>query len=534
MKNLQIDPCYKFLISSGHKISPKRLCEPFLIKKYPEEYQDILDYAIKIGIEDLPFNQKVYHRIYNLEKILCENCQEKIPGFLDFKRGYGKNCSSKCSNNSKNVQDKKRNSYLERYGVDNPSKSQKVIDKIQKTFENNYGDNPFKLKEFQEKIKKTNLEKYGTEQVRSNGSIYWIEKNKIDEDKFREKYNNLNIIKYSPEKWGECKIRCNECNQDYIIPKYLLTQRVNDKILICTQCNPIGSSKETYIEGFIENILIELNLDYIKKDRKFLENGKELDFLIPDKKIAIEVNGIYWHSADFVSNTYHLDKTEICLSKGIKLLHIFEDDILFRPKLVFSRLASILGKCTNRIYARNCKIKKLDIKECNEFLEENHLQGKCGSAVKIGLIHNNILISVMTFGKLRKSLGSNNIDGYWELVRFSNKNGFAIPGGASKLLKWFIDIYKPLSIETFCDRKWSPDGNFYEKIGFTFLNNTNPNYWYYQKDSYVKRHRYTFRKDLLVAQGYDPNKTEKEIMKERGFLTVYDCGNSKWKMEIRK
>ena len=82
--------------------------------------------------------------------------------------------------------------------------------------------------------------------------------------------------------------------------------------------------------------------------------------------------------------------------------------------------------------------------------------------------------------------------------------------------------------------KWYPDGNFYEKIGFTFLNNTNPNYWYYQKDSYVKRHRYTFRKDLLVAQGYDPNKTEKEIMKERGFLTVYDCGNSKWKMEIRK
>jgi hypothetical protein len=40
--------------------------------------------------------------------------------------------------------------------------------------------------------------------------------------------------------------------------------------------------------------------------------------------------------------------------------------------------------------------------------------------------------------------------------------------------------------------------------------------------------RFGFRKSVLVKEGYDPGKTEREIMAERGFSRIYDCGTMVW------
>ena len=53
------------------------------------------------------------------------------------------------------------------------------------------------------------------------------------------------------------------------------------------------------------------------------------------KNIAIEFDGLFWHNdKSGKSNNYHLMKTELCNSKNIHLIHIFEDEWLYKQDIV--------------------------------------------------------------------------------------------------------------------------------------------------------------------------------------------------------
>jgi hypothetical protein len=185
----------------------------------------------------------------------------------------------------------------------------------------------------------------------------------------------------------------------------------------------------------------------------------------------------------------------------------------------------------NKIFARKTEIREIDNnKLIRDFLETNHIQGFVGSSVKIGLFYNNDLVSIMTFGKKRLSMGNKlNINDEYEMLRFCNKLNTSVIGGASKLLKYFIKTYSPKSILTFADRRYS-QGKLYEKLSFEFIGNTEPNYWYFKAHEYILHYRFKFRKDVLVKEGYDPTKTEQQIMAERDYNRIYDSGNMKFKL----
>ena len=237
---------------------------------------------------------------------------------------------------------------------------------------------------------------------------------------------------------------------------------------------------------------------------------------------------MFWHSNKFKKNDYHLNKTEECEKQGIQLLHIFEDEWINKQEIVKSVIKSKLNILENIIYGRKCIVKKVDNELCSNFLNKNHLQGNIGSSVKLGLFYNDELISVMTFGKKRISMGNKvNVDYEYEMYRFCNKINYKIHGGASKLLNYFIKTYQPKSILTFADRRYS-NGIFYEKLGFQFQYKTKPNYFYILPGEIKKHYRFKFRKDVLVKEGYDSLKTEFQIMDECGYLRIYDCGSIKF------
>lgn len=430
-------------------------------------------------------------------------------------------CSEECRNQWNSTESNKKNR----------------IEKSQNSLTEKYGEKSiFSLDNFKKNRKKIYLEKFGVE-----SPMHLKENvNKLKET-IRKKHLNLLLPKlfenniellseYDKNKNGNTSqpyiFKCTSCNN--IFSSTLLG---SGKVPICRKCNPI--TKNSKLEQLIKDFLNEKNIYHITSDRKLLD-GKEIDIYIPNLKIGIEVNGNYFHSENGGDKTkyYHITKTILSNEQGIDLLQFYEDEILFKKDIILSKLSSKLNLNT-KIHARKCVIREISKKESTEFLNQNHLQGNSIDNIRFGLFLHNDLVSVMTFGKKRKSLGkTNNNFNEYELVRFSNKKFINVIGGFSKMLKYFIKNYNPSKIETFADIRWSgvnPIKTVYFKNGFKFIGKTPPNYWYIKNDKYSNRyHRFVFRKDVLVKEGYDKNLTEWEIMKIKGYDRIWDCGSLKF------
>jgi hypothetical protein len=133
-------------------------------------------------------------------------------------------------------------------------------------------------------------------------------------------------------------------------------------------------------------------------------------------------------------------------------------------------------------------------------------------------------------------MGSNAMENNYELLRFCNKLNTTVIGSFSKLLKYFIKNNNPEKILTYADIRWSgldETKTVYYKNGFKYIGLTPPNYWYLKIGEYNNRyHRYNFRKDILVKEGFDYNQTEFEIMRLKGYDRIWDCGNMKFELNF--
>ena len=318
------------------------------------------------------------------------------------------------------------------------------------------------------------------------------------------------------------KFRCFKCDtiSNYSL-QYINDSKVNYVNCICNRKS--GSSDEElsiveYIKSLgIKNIILN-SYDIIPP--------LEIDIYLPDYNIAIEYNGLYWHSekSSGKNKLYHKFKTDKCKTKNIRLIHIFSDEWEYKKDIVKNKIKSLLLK-NKKIYARKCIIKEINSNQAKDFYYKNHIQGGVNSKINIGLFYNNKIVACMSFSKPNITKKNKNYE--WELTRYCTEN--SIVGGASKIFSYFLKVYSPISIVSYCDLRYG-NGKMYEKLNFVHIGTTFPNYFYVEK--YKNRlHRYNFAKHKLVEQGHDPNKTEWEIMQELGYDRIWDCGHLKleWK-----
>lgn len=289
----------------------------------------------------------------------------------------------------------------------------------------------------------------------------------------------------------------------------------------CPACISYSSRAEQEIYDF----LISNGVTPIRNKKEGVDIF-EYDLFLPDKKIAIEHHGLYWHSDKFKDDNYHKNKRLASLKNGVRVIQIFSDEWTNKRDICESMLLNRVGICKTKIYARKCSIVELTSDECNIFLEKNHMQGMgVNAGIRLGLRYGNELVSVMTFCNYRRSLGMTSvIDGY-ELLRFSNKLNVSVIGGASRLFSYFRKKYSPTEVTSFCNLRWG-EGKMYTNIGMVKIKETAPNY-YYTKGS-VREERFKFTKHKLVEMGHSEAKTEREIMQELGYFRVYDCGHAKY------
>ena len=287
----------------------------------------------------------------------------------------------------------------------------------------------------------------------------------------------------------------------------------------CPKCGIIFSKSENEIYEYVKTIVGEENV--IKHDRLILK-GKEIDIYIPSLKIAIEYNGLLWHSQKYNKDkNYHLNKTESCKKQGIKLIQIFEDEYVNNKDIVLSKIAYILGKCENlpKIMARKCEIKEVTTDIAKPFLDKNHIQGFGSGTIYLGAYYNDLLMGIMAFKKEKD---------VWELTRFASNNQYVCQGIGGKLFKYFVTHYNPVEIKSFADRRWTVDeeNNLYIKLGFEFDGYVEPDYKYYNPEDGCKRqHKFGFRKARLNKKyGLPLTMTESEMTEKLGYIKVYDAG----------
>jgi hypothetical protein len=500
---------------------------------------------------------------------ICKTCQKTftISFYLRNKRTY---CSKKCANHDPEIINKmvasQTKTFKEKYGM-HPMKTEETKENLKKSVKATHGvEWASQIKGWYDTVKKNNLIKHGVEHYNNLDAIkktcmekYGV-KNYMQTEEYMKKYKKTCMKKYGvPHASQSKKFKVTHYKNMFdkfmdhpkfqnFKPLFKFTEyegasikkygfecrRCGDrkqhtldcgKSPICPSCDKNNSSffqKEIY--DFINNLFdkqknIEIN------DRRIL-SPKEIDIVIPDICLGIECNGLVWHSEVIgrKQKTYHLNKNISAMAKGYRLIHVFENEWYKKQEILKSMFRSILGKTPDRIHGRKCTIKTVHPDASSKFLNENHIQGVDHSSVKIGLYMNNELVSLMTFVKSRFD---KNIE--WELSRFCNKLNTHVNGGASKLLSHFIKIYNPNNIVSYSDRRYF-DGKLYVNLGFRFIANTRPSYFYIIDNYQTLQNRISWQKHLLHKNlnNFDPNLTEWENMKNNGFDRIWDCGNSKW------
>ena len=214
----------------------------------------------------------------------------------------------------------------------------------------------------------------------------------------------------------------------------------------CPRCATLAtvSNKEKEVRTFVES----LGLSPVYNDRTILQ-PMELDIYIPEKKLAIEFNGNYWHGENQKPNNYHYQKSLMCEQLGIRLIHIFEhewDDARQRP-ILENIIKHAAGFTSQTIYARKCSIEVRESKTLVDFFQTNNIQGFRGGKFAICLVYQGEVVMSYVMGHCFFGKGKYE----WEVIRGATKLGFTVIGGASKIMKYFITTYEPANCVYYID-----------------------------------------------------------------------------------
>ena len=317
--------------------------------------------------------------------------------------------------------------------------------------------------------------------------------------------------------------RCKHCNNVYA--DINLNNERQPSVNYCPDCCDRYTGPEKIIEQYLKSNGVEFKSHWRPK----WLSGKELDFYIPQYNLAIEVDGVFYHSeGGGKGRWYHVKKTDACEENGVHLVHIWDLEIRHKWEVVKDRLNALLLKNTRRIGGRTCEIAEIKTSIAREFLEKNHIQGFTPCSVYCGIRHKGILIGVAAFHKGRTSN-----PGEWELARYASSIGMHISGGMSKAIAWFQKNHPNVPLISYADRRWTSSmQNAYSR--FKYIRKTPPSYYYAYHTRIYRREKFMLKhlvKNPITANTYRPGMTERECCsKIPGLFKIWDCGQLLYRM----
>lgn len=479
--------------------------------------------------------------LYNFVYCNSKQCPRNKIKFVSFSVGYvfcGKANTCQCAKDSvsrkvkqtkllyddekkKSIKQKRQQTNIEKFGVANPFSDTNMI---QNSFLKKYGvTNPRKIESVNEKIKQTNLSRYGVDNPAKNHQV----REKISKNsrtnfflKIGKRVDNLHTPGFSCADYKGTKYFhtwiCNSCGSEFC------DRLVNGRTPICRKCYPYSQSDfENQVYDFVTSITGQ---KVIRNDKQTI-SPYELDIVIPDSSLAIECNGVYWHSElNGKHKNYHLNKTNLAKQQNYRLIHLTDINWKEKQNICKSIIRSALGK-NKRIYARNCEVNVAEKNKKDTFLQENHIQGTAPSSVNISLTHNGRIVALMTFGKSRFNKSAD-----WELIRYCQELNTTVVGGAARLFEHFKKLKEPDSVISYADKSIF-SGVMYEKLNFKYCHDSSPGYKYFNKKQKIKlENRIMYQKHKLpkILSNFNTELTEWENMVSNNYDRYWDCGNSVW------
>jgi very-short-patch-repair endonuclease len=467
-------------------------------KRFTRQYFERNNYAhiwdlVMINTGFLPDSSNMSHRIYALQNGInalhtCPTCKigiSRLVGKSLADISYSEFCSTKCMLKSE-------------------SRGKRISD----------GWNKIDKDAANEKRAATMTEKYGVAFNSQREEIHHIwERSKLDDQEVIDKLNN----------------------REWLIEQYEIMEKPSTVIaaeLFCDYDTVLSHLRQfgipirqyqnrSYLERMASEYVSTLVDGVINNDRKILA-PYELDVVIPEYKLAIEINGMYWHSLDHHASkeerNRHLYKTLSALNSGYTVLHILESEWNQQHEIVKSIISSRLGK-SETVFARKCEIVSLSRHDEHSFLKNNHIQGFVSSSVCYGLVCGGELVQLMSFGKPRF-----NKNYQWELLRSCAKLNTTVSGGAGRLLSHFRKNHMG-NIICYSDRRFG-EGLVYSKIGFTFKESLPPSYHYTDRKNAYSRYKFQKKQLSKLLKNFKEELTEEQNMFANGYRKIWDCGNN--------
>ena len=182
-----------------------------------------------------------------------------------------------------------------------------------------------------EKAKQTIRERYGVDNYTQT----------LD---FKNKFRETQLLKYGVENPVQSEIVKNKIKSTNL-KRYGVEQNLN-----LIHISPV-QKLELDVLQFLKSIFN----GKIETSKWGLISRYQLDIYIPDLKLAIEVNGDYWHQKDYLKDKCfkQLNKTNLCEQKGIRLIHIWEHEWHSNKEFIKSLLKLYLK---NKIHSNEFQI----------------------------------------------------------------------------------------------------------------------------------------------------------------------------------
>jgi hypothetical protein len=510
-------------------------------------YSSPVDEMLKATSEfsDMSFTERL--RMFVFDKIrhnVCNTCgvELRIWDSDDWKRFCSKKCAqshpdtkAKVASGQKSIDwdvaiEKRKQSMLERHGVEYYSQTESAKQAFVERTKIAWATSEQKQARLTTR-KQTNIERYGYEH---NLSIVGARESAvIKSSETKRKHSQERKIDIA-DKYR--KSVCNSLAFDVITSKKAMTVLYDvDKLSIIQISNEFDVHRDAIERALIrfniqiDNVREQSSLRSHKETSLFMwiqsicpsavqssrHGRKQMDILVPEKRLIIEFNGVYWHSdAKLKTHRYHQMKHDYFVCAGYRYVQIWEDDWDRRTDTVKMFLTNLIGANCNRIGARRTTVVSLNTTEYKTFMETHHMQGESNASIRYGLMFDSKVVAAIGFIK--------DNDGY-NLVRYANTN---VTGAFSKLLTTFNRNYSPKWVKTFGDLEIVDQfDNVYLQNGFVEQYKLSPDYRYFNRLTHKREHKFAWRKSKFKRIGYDvDNYTEHELSKQHGLLRCWDSG----------